>query len=86
MLSKTTVLDSIQKMPDQFTLEELIERLILLEKIENGLAQAKEGKVIPHEVITEAWQAELKAREEALENGTSVGRSARDVIAKYLSK
>lgn len=86
MLSKTTVLDSIQKMPDQFTLEELIERLIFLEKIENGLAQAKEGKVIPDKIITEAWQAELRAREEALENGTSVGRPARDVIAKFLKE
>jgi len=35
--------------------------------------------------LSDEWKAELKKREEALENGTSVGRPARDVIAKYLS-
>ena len=35
--------------------------------------------------LSDEWKDELKKREQALENGTSVGRPARDVIAKYLS-
>lgn len=36
--------------------------------------------------LSDEWKDELKKREEALENGSSVGRPARDVIAKYLSR
>lgn len=35
--------------------------------------------------LSEAWKAELDRREKALDKGTSVGRSAKDVIAKYTS-
>ncbi len=33
--------------------------------------------------LSDEWKKELAVREEALKNGTSVGRPARDVIAKY---
>ena len=33
--------------------------------------------------ISEEWQEEINHREEALNNGTSVGKPARQVIAKY---
>lgn len=33
--------------------------------------------------LSEEWKAELDKREEALEKGNSVGRSAKDVISKY---
>jgi hypothetical protein len=33
--------------------------------------------------LSDEWQEELERREAALENGTSVGRSAREVLAKY---
>ncbi len=35
--------------------------------------------------LSEEWKAELDRREEALDKGTSVGRRAKDVIAKYTS-
>lgn len=35
--------------------------------------------------LSEDWKAELDRREEALDKGTSVGKPARDVIAKYTS-
>ena len=44
MLSKSRVLEILNLMPDQFSLEDLIERLILLDKIEIGLKQAEEGE------------------------------------------
>jgi hypothetical protein len=46
MLSKEKILQSIKELPDQFSLEELFERIILLQKIELGLEQSKNGQVL----------------------------------------
>ncbi|MGB0864375.1 MAG: addiction module protein [Saprospiraceae bacterium] len=37
-------------------------------------------------LISEGWEKELNNREESLENGTSVGQPAREVLAKYYKK
>jgi putative addiction module component (TIGR02574 family) len=37
-------------------------------------------------VLSEEWRAELDRREEALDNGASVGKPAKDVIGKYASR
>lgn len=44
-MRKTAVLESINKLPDEFSLEEIIERLIIIEKIEKGRQDVKDGKV-----------------------------------------
>jgi hypothetical protein len=44
-MKKETVVESISKLPDEFLIEEIIERLIIIEKIEKGQQQIKEGKV-----------------------------------------
>ena len=51
MLSKAKVLESIKDMPEHFNLDELFERLIFLQKIEIGLAQAAEGKTLSQEEV-----------------------------------
>jgi len=45
MLTKEKVINSLQDMPDKFSIDELIDKLILLQKIETGLEQSKNGKV-----------------------------------------
>ncbi len=50
-MKKAKVLDTINEMPADFDLEDLIERLIFIDKVEKGLQQAREGKVIPHEEV-----------------------------------
>lgn len=50
-MEKKKVLETIQEMPENFDLEILIERLIFIEKVEKGLSQIKEGKVISHEQL-----------------------------------
>jgi predicted transcriptional regulator len=47
-------------MPDEFSLEEIIERLIILEKIEKGLAQAKAGQVLSSEEVKKRLEKWLK--------------------------
>ncbi|HEY3372433.1 MAG TPA: hypothetical protein VGK10_16375 [Prolixibacteraceae bacterium] len=49
MLIKTKVLKAIKQLPDEFSIDEMIDKMILLEKIEIGLTQAEKGEVISHE-------------------------------------
>jgi len=51
MLTKTKVLKTIKQLPDEFSLDEIIDRMILLEKIGIGIAQAERGEVISHEDV-----------------------------------
>lgn len=44
-MKKEIVVESISKLPDEFSIEEIIDRLITIEKIEKGKQQIKEGKV-----------------------------------------
>jgi predicted transcriptional regulator len=58
MLTRDKVINSIKYLPDSFTIDELIDRLIFIEKVEQGLKQSEEGKVIPHDEvgkIIEKW-------------------------------
>lgn len=59
MLVKEKVLETIRSLPEEFSLDELFERLILLEKINTGLQEVEEGKVVSQEEAKEKmkkWQ------------------------------
>ena len=51
MLSKSTVQKSIDRLPSEFSIDELIEQLIFIQKVEEGLQQYRDGKVVSHEDI-----------------------------------
>ena len=51
MLTKNRVKKSIENLPDSFTIDQLIDQLIFIEKIEEGIKQSEEGKVISNEDI-----------------------------------
>jgi Zn-dependent alcohol dehydrogenase len=58
MLTKEKLRKSLNKLPETFTIDELIDKLIFIEKVEEGLDQSKEGKVISNEDvkdIIEKW-------------------------------
>ncbi len=58
MLTKEKLNKSINNLPDSFTIDELIDQLIFIEKVEAGLQQSEEGKVISDQdvkLIIEAW-------------------------------
>jgi hypothetical protein len=38
-------------MPDSFSIDELIDQLIFIEKVEEGLQQSEEGKVVSNEDV-----------------------------------
>ncbi len=60
MLSKKKVIDSIKNLPDSFSQEELIDRIILLEKIQIGIDQAKAGKTYSLKEVEEKLKKWLK--------------------------
>ena len=52
-MKKNKVLETVQLMPENFNLDELIEKLIFIEKVEQGIEQGEAGKVVPHEQVKE---------------------------------
>ncbi|MEQ9376432.1 MAG: hypothetical protein RIG68_14700 [Imperialibacter sp.] len=48
-MKKTQVLDAIQDMPEDIAIDVLMEKLIVLQKIEEGQKQIQEGKVYREE-------------------------------------
>ncbi|MEO8932959.1 MAG: hypothetical protein ABI295_01525 [Xanthomarina sp.] len=46
MWTKTRLIKQIESFPENFSLEELFERLILLEKIELSNLQSEQGQII----------------------------------------
>ena len=45
-MTKEQLLSSIQDLPDSFDPEQLIERIIALQKVEEGLEQIRQGDVV----------------------------------------
>lgn len=48
-MKKTEIINTLKEMPDEFSADELIERVLLLQKIDSGLSQVKDGKVYSEE-------------------------------------
>ena len=46
MITKTKLKEQIDSFPEQFSIDELIERLILIEKIEIGKMQSENNQII----------------------------------------
>lgn len=43
-MKKSAILETLKDMPDEFSADELLERIILLKKIDSGILQLKGGK------------------------------------------
>lgn len=50
-MKRDKVMDAVKEFPKEFELEDLIERLVFVEKVETGLAQLKKGKTVAHEKL-----------------------------------
>ena len=51
MLTKDKVISGIKRLPDSVTIEEILDQIILLEKIEKGIDQANRGEVFTEEEV-----------------------------------
>jgi predicted transcriptional regulator len=51
MLTKEQVNKTIKNLPESFTIDELIDQLIFMEKVEEGYQQSETGKVVSNEDV-----------------------------------
>jgi hypothetical protein len=51
MLTKEKLTKTINGLPDSFTIDELIEQLIFIEKVEEGIRQSETGKVVSNDDV-----------------------------------
>jgi predicted transcriptional regulator len=49
--TKQRIRDAVEKLPPEATVEDAMERLYVLAKIERGLAQADAGQTLSHEEV-----------------------------------
>jgi hypothetical protein len=52
-MKREKVIDAVKELPQEFDLEELMEKLIFAEKIEQGLEQLEAGKTDDHTQVKE---------------------------------
>ncbi len=52
-MKREKAMETVKEFPQEFDLEELIERLVFVEKVEKGLQQIEEEKTTPHEQVKE---------------------------------
>ena len=48
-MTKNQVVDSLKDFPEKFSVEQLIEKLIFIEKVEEGLSQSKNNETVSME-------------------------------------
>jgi len=56
--TKAKIIRAVEELPEDATIEDAIERLVFLHKIEVGLEQAEEGNTVPLDEV----EAHLKRR------------------------
>jgi predicted transcriptional regulator len=54
---KQRAIDAIKSLPDQATIEDAIERLCFIAKIEEGLRQSEAGQLVPHDEVKQRFLA-----------------------------
>jgi predicted transcriptional regulator len=53
MLTKEKVIKTISNLPEKFSLDELVEKMIVLEKIEKGLEDSEKDNVLTEDELEE---------------------------------
>ncbi len=56
MLTKEKLIKTINELPEKFSVDDLLDRIILMNKIEVGLEQSKSGKTFSTEQARERLQ------------------------------
>lgn len=51
MITKTKLKETIDKFPESFTIDELVEKLILIDKIDRANQQSEKGETISEEEL-----------------------------------
>jgi len=60
MLTKTQIIDSLNNLPENVTIDQVIEHLVVVDKIQKGLNDSAEGKVYSKDEAKEELKKWLK--------------------------
>jgi predicted transcriptional regulator len=60
MTVKQKVIQAVRELPAEASYEDVMERVLLLSKIESGIAQLDAGEGIPHEKVKQRLKRWLK--------------------------
>jgi predicted transcriptional regulator len=53
---KQRLIEALAQLPDDASFDDAIERLHFVYAVELGLAQAQEGRLIPHDEVKKTWR------------------------------
>jgi len=59
-MNRDNVMTALKDLPKEFTFEELLDRLLLIEKIEKGIEESRQGKVYSTDEAREKLKKWLK--------------------------
>ena len=60
MLTKDKVRKTIDRLPDNFTVDQLVEELVVLNKIEEGLKDVEDGRIFTTDQVKQELKTWLK--------------------------
>lgn len=60
MLSRDTVIQQIKSMPENFSIDELMDKLLFIYNVEMGMEQSRKNQVKPHEEIKKKYKKWLQ--------------------------
>ena len=60
MLTKDKVRKTIDRLPEKFTVDQIVEELVILDKIEEGLKDIEEGRVFSTDQVKQELKTWLK--------------------------
>jgi len=49
MITKIQIINAIEKMPENLTIDQVIDHLVFLEKVEKGMNDSREGRIYSQE-------------------------------------
>ena len=64
-ISKPEIARAVSELPDDATVEDAMERLLLLSRVAEGLNQAKRGETTPHAEVTRKMEQRVARWREA---------------------
>ena len=60
MLTRENVIQHIKTMPENFSIDEFMDKLLFIYNVENGLEQSRNDKVTPHEEVKKKYKKWLQ--------------------------
>jgi hypothetical protein len=60
MITKTQIINTLDKLPENLTIDQVIDHLIFVEKVQKGLDDSKNGRIYTHEEAKQKLNKWLK--------------------------